>query len=248
MVTGIFRGIISYIEGFNFLIRHKLMRFFLIPGLVGGGLLILIFYILIRVLDGPVANLLTKTITWIPSDKVVDFLTNQMDWISIGLLAVLAFILFKNLLIGIMSPFMSPLSERIEDILQGEEIEKVPFSFTRIIREMIRGLRISFRNIIKEILFTILLLILGLFPLFSAISGILIFLIQAYYAGFGNLDYTLERRFSVSQSVAFVRENKGLALGNGIVFLLILLIPFLGIIIAPPLATAAGTLETLKRI
>ena len=135
------------------MIRHNLMRFFLIPGLVGGGILILIFYVLIRLLDGPVANLLTKTISWIPSDKVVDFLTNQMDWISIGLLAVLAFILFKNLLIGIMSPFMSPLSERIEDILHGEEIEKVPFTFTRVIREMIRGLRISFRNIIKEILF-----------------------------------------------------------------------------------------------
>jgi CysZ protein len=68
---------------------------------------------------------------------------------------------------------------------------------------------------------------------------VFIFVTQAYYAGFGNLDFTLERHFRVRESVRFVRRNRGLAIGNGTVYLLLLL-SVVGFLVALPLATVAG--------
>ena len=70
-----------------------------------------------------------------------------------------------------------------------------------------------------------------------------IVLIQAYYAGFGNLDYFMDRHYSVKDSIAFVNRNKGVALGNGLGFLALLAIPIIGVFLAPTLGVAAATLS-----
>ncbi len=71
---------------------------------------------------------------------------------------------------------------------------------------------------------------------------------QAYFAGFGNMDYTLERHFSYQKSIQFVKENKGIAIGNGLVFMLFLLIPFVGIIFIIPFSVTSATIATVKII
>jgi CysZ protein len=62
------------------------------------------------------------------------------------------------------------------------------------------------------------------------------------------MDYTLERHFEVKDSVEFVKSNRGLAIGNGIVFMTMLLIPVVGIVLVLPLSVTASTTETVKRI
>lgn len=99
----------------------------------------------------------------------------------------------------------------------------------------------------REITATIFLLLLGLFPLFTPFTTFLVFVLQAYYAGFGNLDFALERRFRYRESVAFVQSNRMLAIGNGTVYLL-LLMTFIGFLVALPVGVVAATLETNKRL
>ncbi|NJL75514.1 MAG: EI24 domain-containing protein [Saprospiraceae bacterium] len=104
------------------------------------------------------------------------------------------------------------------------------------------------RNIIRELIFTLLLLFASLvFPVITPFTAVLIFIIQSYYAGFGNMDYTLERHFNFQESIQFVRANKGLAIGNGLVFVWLILLG-IGFLIAPPLSTIAATIETVKAI
>ena len=62
------------------------------------------------------------------------------------------------------------------------------------------------------------------------------------------MDYTLERHLNYKESQAFYRKYKGVAVGNGIVFTLLLFIPFVGIMISLPVATVAATLETVKKL
>ena len=111
-----------------------------------------------------------------------------------------------------------------------------------------RGIRLNTRNLFKELLFSIPLLLLKFIPGVNIFSAILLLLIQAYYTGFGNIDYTLERHFKYKESIAFVRKNKGLAIGNGLVFMLFLFIPIIGIIIVLPLSVTAATTKTVELI
>ena len=62
------------------------------------------------------------------------------------------------------------------------------------------------------------------------------------------MDYTLERYFPYKRSVEYVRAHRGIAIGNGIVFMLILLIPIVGILIVLPLSAVAATITTLREL
>jgi CysZ protein len=116
-----------------------------------------------------------------------------------------------------------------------------------MLKDLIRGLRLAIRNIIRELFFTILLFLVGLIPLFSPFVSIAIFILQAYYAGFGNMDFTLERHFNVKGSVRFVRQHRGIAIGNGAFFLLLLFTGF-GFLVALPLGAVAAAQETVPHL
>ncbi len=60
------------------------------------------------------------------------------------------------------------------------------------------------------------------------------------------MDYTLERHLGYSESIRFVNKHKGAAIGNGILFMLMLLIPVLGIILVLPLSVTAASTETIR--
>ena len=94
-----------------------------------------------------------------------------------------------------------------------------------------------------------------IYSLFALIIGgifhvkiLALFIVQAFYAGAGNLDYTLERHLSVEESNEFVKRHRGLALGNGMVYIILLFIPGLGLIFAPSLSAVAATVESLERV
>ena len=139
---------------------------------------------------------------------------------------------------------MSPVSEKIEIHINGSlrsNHRKTTFQ-----EQLWRGIRINIRNLGKELLITLPILLLKFIPVVNIFSTILLFLLQAYYAGFGNMDYTLERYFNYKESVSFVSKNKGFSIGNGIVFMLCLLIPVLGIIIVLPLSVTAASVKTVE--
>jgi CysZ protein len=146
---------------------------------------------------------------------------------------------------ALCAPFMSPVSEKIENHLLGVTHDHRDTTFTQ---QLWRGVRINVRNLLMEILFTIPILLFSLIPVVNIFTTILLFLVQSYYAGFGNMDYTLERHFKYDESIKFVRNNSGVAMGNGIVFMAMLLIPVVGIILVLPLSVTASTTETVRLI
>jgi CysZ protein len=165
-----------------------------------------------------------------------------------GLLIVLLILfLYRYVAMVIMSPFMSALSEALEASLTGRQ--PTPVGWRGALSDLLRGLRVSLRNLWRELLYTLLLLLVGLLlpVLGNLLSAVAVFLVQAYYAGFGNLDYTLERkRLGLSESVRYVAAHRGMALGNGTGFLLLLFVPLLGVLLAPALGAAAATISCLR--
>ena len=141
---------------------------------------------------------------------------------------------------------MSAVSEKIEIHINGDL--KLQHRNTSFQEQLIRGIKLSVRNLGKELFFTIPILMLKLIPVVNIFSTILLFLLQSYYAGFGNMDYTLERHYNYKDSITFVKQHKGVAIGNGIVFILILMIPIIGVLLVLPLSVVSATKETVKRV
>jgi CysZ protein len=156
---------------------------------------------------------------------------------------VVGFFTFKHLLMAICGPFMAPISQRVEDHLNGEKV----VSEIGFMSSLVRSVRINIRLILIELLVSIPLILLSFIPMLNILSSILLFYASSYFTGFGAMDYCLERHFKTSDSVKFVRANKGLATGNGIIFNLILLIPVVGVLIVLPVSTAAATVSTYNR-
>ncbi len=162
-----------------------------------------------------------------------------------GALLIIAFglIAYKHIVMALSAPFMSPVSEKIEAHLYANVHQH---RNTSNASQLLRGLKINLRNLAWELLLSIPFLLLSLIPVVGVLATASLFLIQAYYAGFGNMDYTLERHFSYRESINFVKAHRGFATGNGIVFMLFLLIPFVGIILVLPISVTAASTTTLQ--
>ena len=241
MLTDYLAGLRAYFDVLSLFGRYRLWPYMLIPMLIalaiGGGFLAVAWGI-----SDDIGHWLISFYPWDWGSSVVEKIAEVFGGIAV---VAIGFILIKHLTMAIASPFMSMLSERIEK--QEMASPDPTMSIGLFFSQMVRGLRIALRNIVRELFFTILLLLLGLIPLFTPFTTILIFLVQAYYAGFGSMDYTLERYGNVRESVRFVRRNRGFALGNGTVFMLLFLTG-VGFLFALPLSTAAATPGTLRRL
>ncbi|RCW93492.1 EI24 domain-containing protein [Winogradskyella arenosi] len=240
MVKNILIGLKAYANSFTLISELKLWKFFFIP-------------IIISIITAALIGISAYGF----SDNVGGFIAKIWFWdwgketftsiaTVIGAIAVLAIglILYKHIIMALSAPFMSPVSEKIEAHLTG--VENHSHRNTTFQGQLWRGIRINIRNLGKELLFTIPLLLLKFIPIVNIFSTILLFSLQAYYAGFGNMDYTLERHFKYRESIQFIRKNKGVAIGNGIVFMLFLLIPVVGVILVLPLSVTAASISTVN--
>jgi CysZ protein len=178
----------------------------------------------------------------------LNILVKIAKWLSLIFNVSMAIIVYRAILTVIISPFMAPISVKVEAYLTQKSVPEPAFFSTQTIQLIVRGIQLSVRNLVRELWYTILLLILGLVPLIGWFAPMFIFMMQAFYVGFGSMDYTLERYADARGSIQFARNHRGLMIGNGSIFLLLLLIPFVGFFFAPVLSTIAATKVVLKRI
>jgi CysZ protein len=242
MIKGFLSGISSYSKALSLISELKLWKYVFIPSILSLFLGGLIFFSAWGLSDN-IGNYLANLYPWEFGSGVVESIADVFGGL---LILALGLILFKHLILIVSAPFMSPLSEAVESHLRGENVSP-RFNLVNLGRDVWRGLRLEFRNVFREVFYWIMFLILGLIPIFSPFTIVGIFLIQAFYFGFGNMDFTLERHFGVKDSIRFVRQNRGLAAGNGTVTML-LMMTVVGFIFILPLGTVAATIETVKRV
>ena len=241
MISNLIDGLKAYLEAYQVISRLKLWRFFMIPMLI--SVLIFLNIVLVSIsFSDEIGLYISSFWSWDfgkETINTVSMILGGIILISIGL------ILFKHLVMILSAPFMGPISKKIEDDFTGVTSQTQVSSPLTLV---FRSIKISSRNLLRELLLSIPILILGLIPFIGFFSLFLLFLMQAYFAGFGNMDYTLERHFSYQKSIQFVKANKGIAIGNGLVFMLFLLIPFVGIIFIIPFSVTSATIATVKII
>ncbi len=240
MFKNIINGIKAYFGTFKLISKLGLWKYFAIPILIS-VITGFIFISLVYFFSGNLGALIAKAWIWEWGSQTFATISTYIGGLVI---LVLGLILYKHIVMALSAPFMSPVSEKVEVHLLGETNHT--HRNTSFRQQLARGIRINLRNLSKELLFTIPLLILSFIPVIGIVATILIFLIQAYYVGYGNMDYTMERHFNYKESIQFVKKHRGIALGNGIVFVLMLFIPIIGFIITLPISVVAASTETIK--
>jgi CysZ protein len=240
MIKNIILGMKEYAGAFGLISKLKLWKYFIIPILISVVTAVLIG-IEAYVLSDNIGSYIAKLWIW---DFGKETFTSISNFVGVVIILIIGLILYKHIIMALSAPFMSAVSEKIEHHFYGDAVHLHRKStFTQ---QLVRGIRINSRNLLKELLITFPILLLKFIPVINIFSTILLFLVQAYYAGFGNMDYTLERHLNYKKSVQFVGKNKGIAIGNGIVFMLFLLIPVIGIIIVLPFSVTASSTKTLS--
>jgi CysZ protein len=238
-------GITSYGQALLLIFRLKLWSYLVIPGFLSlalGGSIAYGAYMS----SGLVSHFLSGVypLHWYGASFFLK-LSSVASWLILGVSGLFS---YRILLMALVAPFMSPLAARIQAHILNIEVYDPPFFSWTNVRLIFRGAILSFRNMMKEMWFTFWLLILSLIPPFGLIIPFVLFAIQAFYSGFGNMDYSLEKYYGIGDSKAFSQKHRWLAVGNGSVFLLLLGVPILGLFFAPALSTVAATLESVKRI
>lgn len=245
MFKDFFDGVTSYGKAMKVIALQNLWSYIMIPGVISiilGGSIAYAAYLLS---DDLSFNLvLAYPNNW----WGYDFFQSIAYGVSWGILAVAGLFVYRVLLMGLVAPFMSPLAAKVQEYVTGQPVYDPPFFSATNFRLILRGIALSLRNVTKEVWFTFWLIMLGFIPMFGFLAPLLLFLVQAFYSGFGNMDYSLEKYYNIQESKAFSQRHRWLAIGNGTIFLTLLGIPILGLFLAPGLSTVAATLETMKRV
>lgn len=242
MLNELIDGLKSYSSAYGLISKLKLWNYFWIPVIISALVAGLIFASAYGFSDN-LGLFIAKAWPWEWATETVNTIS---EWLSGFIILIIGIILYKHIVLALAAPFMGVVSEKIEAHLHGNSNHTHKYSSS--INLLFRGIRINLRNLMMELLLSIPFTILSFIPGVNIATTAILFLIQSYYAGFGNMDYTLERHLSYRRSIAFVRQYRGVAIGNGMIFMLLLVIPIIGVIIVLPLSAVAATTITLKKL
>lgn len=132
----------------------------------------------------------------------------------------------KYLVVIILSPLLSYMSQKSEKILTGNTYG---FDVKQLWKDIKRGVKIAIRNIMWHYFFFAILYIVAVLgwehpeksPVFY-----LTFVLGFFYYGFGFIDYVNERlRWDLDESISFVRKHRGLAISIGMIYSVMILVP-----------------------
>lgn len=239
-MKNIIKAISAYGSSFSLISKLKLWKYFAIPMLISFVTATLICVSAWGWSDN-IGNLIAKAWIWDWGKETFTTISTVLGGLII---LILGLILYKHIVMALSAPFMSPVSEKIEQHFNPQAVHV--HRDTSNAQQLWRGVRINVRNLGMELLLTIPILLIGFIPVIGVISTVLLYAVQAYYAGFGNMDYTLERHFRYEDSIKFVKKHRGIAIGNGLVFMLFLFIPIIGIILVLPLSVTSASKVTVE--
>ncbi len=235
----------AYFEAHRFIRKHNLWKWILVPGIIYAILFMIGMHFFSETSSNLIESIILRTGLkgWLDShdNSFLGFLFTIGALLVWLILMLFYFSLFKYFFLIVGSPLFAYLSEKTEAIIEGTDI---PFSLSLLLKDMLRGIRLAIRNSLWQTVYVLSILLLSIIPLVGWLTPILALLVECYYYGFSMLDYSMERhRKSPAESIFFIGNHKGLAIGNGLVFYLMHLLPFVGWVLAPAYAVVAATLS-----
>ena len=236
-----------YYEAFQFVRNHKLKGFIFSAAFF--NLFAFVFVgVIAWVYTGKLIDLIYTTFSfpegWQEWGTFLEILT--AIFIRIFLVSV-HIILYKYIVLIIFAPVLAILSEKTQNILNGQ---KKSINLGRIVQEIGRGMFMAVILVALNIILYLLLIFLSIIlPFLSPVFVVSAFFLESFFFGASMLDYRNEYyQLSVKSSLNKIFWHKGLILGNGLALNLFILIPFVGVLFVPSFALIAAGIHANKVI
>lgn len=242
-INQFFLGVTSYSKVLPFVKEHKMWSFFLFPL----GLNLVLFGLLVYLVI-----LFSVSLHQFFLVSAIGFGFTEGTWVFVLLtwlfsygaklfMFYLVWQFYQLLSLIFLAPLFSYLSEQVQEILSGSKLQ---FSLAKFMKDLIRGIQLGLVNVFYQCLWILLLYVTAFFiPFLIPFLPIALFVVGAYYYGFAMIDYRNEvYGLSPKESRATVKQVKWFALGNGTAFQFLLMIPFIGTLLAPSFALVAAAL------
>ena len=229
----------SYGTAIRWIDKYKLWTLLILPAILS---------LIIAVIVGAMA--------WLTSKDVLAFIISKYSFssfdektrsvleftLSILVQLVMLFFylkLFRYLILILLSPVFVNISNVLQAAVHHDKHKIDIWSYCYC---SFRGIKIAVRNFIYELLLTaalffISLLIFWILPLIP----ILILVIESYFFGMTLMDYKFNQNdIGQREGISITRQHSGMAITNGLVFNLVILIPIIGVIVGPVWAFIAS--------
>ena len=153
MIKNILSAIRAYVGSFRLLSQLKLWKYFAIPIIISLITATIVGFTAYGLSDN-IGTFLAKIWIW---DWGKEAFTTFTSVIGAIFVLVIGLILYKHIVLALSAPFMSAVSEKIEIHINGDL--KHQHRNTTFQEQLWRGIRINIRNLGKELLITIPILL-----------------------------------------------------------------------------------------
>jgi CysZ protein len=251
-VSGFFAGLAYPLRGIRFLFGHReLWPYAALPALVNGLVVLVLALIAFHQFDAVFA--------WIQPDLLEQVPADAPWWktfwrpIANGLLGFVVSVLLigASILGGLLTgailagPFQEKLSEVVESVATGRPPPDEPLSLRTLSTDVVRAVRSAVQRFALFLAFYVPLLMISLIPVVGLVGVAGTAVYSAFFLALNFADPTLERRkLPLGAKLGWARASLAPWMGFGAGLLGLMLIPLLGLVLAPAFVTA-GTLLCL---
>ncbi len=241
-VKAFVRGFVLPVSGVRFIFANKGLKRYLVLPLICNvflyALAIAVFFYSLWHWD----IYLVQWDFWGPVGRWLAAAVNWMGWLIKAVVAMLslaaAFFTFTGVGMALASPLNDMLSEKTEMAYVGGQAKMaMPFRFT--MKAALLSAGDSLRNLVKQLFCTVCALPFLLIPVVGFLP---LFLVGAYFAGFGFLDSAMARNFLRPKHKKLLSDSAFWEIvGMGSAMQVLFAVPLLGMLLMP-VGVVTGTL------
>ncbi len=238
MISDIMNGSYMFARGLKLVREPGIRRYVVIPLLIN----ITLFGGLIWFGYSWFDPLVEKAMAWVPD--FLDFL-RWIIWLFITFMtAIIVFFAFTPIANIVAAPFNALMSEKIEEMLTGKDINS-DLSFMAL---MVSSMGSQLRKLIYIALWSIGLVLITLIPGINLIAPFLWVIFGSWLLSLEYLDYPMgNHNLSFSRQKQILAQRRGLSLGFGGMVMILTSIPVVNFFVMP-IAVAGATAMWVEKL
>ncbi len=231
MINDTMTGSFMLARGFKMIREPKIRLYVVVPLLIN----ICLFGGLIWFGYSQFSPLVEWMMDWVP--EFLDFL-RWIIWIIVtSTTAIIVFFTFTPIANIVAAPFNALMSEKIEEMLTGEDINS-NISFMELVLSSIGS---QLRKLVYILLWSAGLLLISLIPVINFVSPVLWVVFGSWLLSLEYLDYPMGNHdLTFSKQKQILAQRRGLSLGFGGMVMILTSIPIVNFFVMP-IAVAGAT-------